>query len=58
MGSAWATLIGVATFAIGLALAALIFAALDVEWIFLVGPAIGISAAALAGYRTALTIRR
>lgn len=53
-----ATMIGVATFVIGVAVAALIFAALDVEWVFLLGPVAGIGLAAYAAYRTALRTGR
>lgn len=46
-------LIGVATFVIGTAIAVALFAALDVTWILLIGPTVGIACAAYAAYRTA-----
>jgi len=51
----YARTVGIATFIVSLALSALLFALLDVNWIFLTGPAIGIAAAAYAAYRTAQT---
>jgi hypothetical protein len=49
--------VAVGTFVLGLAVAVAVFAALDVGWIFLIGPAMGIAIAAHAAYRTALEDR-
>jgi hypothetical protein len=45
--------VAVLTFIVGMAICVFIFAALDVQMIFLVGPAIAVGAGAYAAYRTA-----
>jgi len=46
-------LVGIVTFAVGLALCVAIFVALDVKMLFLVGPVMGIAIAAYSAYRSA-----
>jgi hypothetical protein len=46
-------LVGVVTFVVGTVVAVLLFALLDISWVLLVGPVIGIGCAAYAAYRTA-----
>jgi len=53
MSTSRALLLAVATFVVGLALCIALFVALDVELIFLVGPAIGLGAGAYAAYKSA-----
>lgn len=48
-----AVLMGVATLVVGISASMAIFALLDVNWIFLAGPVIGVALAAFAAYRTA-----
>jgi hypothetical protein len=45
-----AVLPAVATFVVGLALCAVLFAALDVEFVYLIGPAIAVAAGAFGAY--------
>lgn len=53
MTNSRAIMLGVATFVLGFALCVVLFEALDVETIYLVGPAIAVGAGAYAAYRTA-----
>ena len=48
-----AVLLGAGTFVVCLALAAALFAALDVKMLYLIGPAIAIGIASHSAYRTA-----
>lgn len=48
-----AVLVGLAALVVGMAASMAIFALLDVNWIFLAGPVIGVALAAFAAYRTA-----
>ena len=53
-----AVILGIGTFVVCLAIAVALFAALDVELLLLVGPAIAIGAASYAAYRTAAADER
>jgi hypothetical protein len=57
MSHSRAVLLGAGTFVVALALCVALFAALDVDWLYLVGPAIAVGAASYAAYRTALSDR-
>lgn len=58
MTSSRAILLAVATFVVGFGLCVALFAALDVEAIYLVGPAIAVGAGAYAAYHTATNEHR
>ncbi len=51
--TARAVLMGVGTLVVGISASMAVFALLDVNWIFLAGPVIGVALAAYAAYRTA-----
>ena len=53
MTNSQAIMLAVATFVLGFGLCVVLFAVLDVETIYLVGPAIAVGAGAYAAYRTA-----
>jgi hypothetical protein len=53
MSNSQATLLAVATFVVGLALCIALFAVLDIDGVYLIGPGVVVAAAALAAYRAA-----